>query len=220
MQRAENVLTHFPVYPGNIPFAVFAAESRSARFSGARNKSLHHAPHPAVVPVPYSHRHRRAKFWRPDSKSFCRFCAAAVPRDRQTGSRGISRSAHLYKLHFVSFVVRSATLKKPRNGGEFSGQDVQLYNRARTAIRLPPGQGCAPTPRQRLTAREKFRVPLTVPELVKQKIAGPRASGVGSDFVIDDGTGKHWGWWLVSRVRPTTCKTVFVVHKIGVKVCG
>ena len=47
------------------------------------------------------------------------FCAAAVPRDRQTGSRGISRSAHLYKLHFVSFVVRSATLKKPRNGGNF-----------------------------------------------------------------------------------------------------
>ena len=32
---------------------------------------------------------------------------------------GISRSAHLYKLHFVSFVVRSATLKKPRNGGNF-----------------------------------------------------------------------------------------------------
>ena len=84
-----------------------------------QNKPLHHAPHPAVIPVPYSHRHRRAKFWRPDSKSFCRFCAAAVPRDRQTGSRGISRSAHLYKLHFVSFVVRSATLKKPRNGGNF-----------------------------------------------------------------------------------------------------
>ena len=32
---------------------------------------------------------------------------------------GNSRSAHLYKLHFVSFVVRSATLKKPRNGGNF-----------------------------------------------------------------------------------------------------
>ncbi|EKQ1253304.1 hypothetical protein P4S32_004557, partial [Salmonella enterica subsp. enterica serovar Idikan] len=41
--------------------------------------------------------------------------------------------------------------------------------------------------------RKKFRVPLTVPELVKQKIAGPRASGVGSDFVIDDGTGKTLG---------------------------
>ncbi|HBH8483132.1 TPA: hypothetical protein ACGH35_004736 [Salmonella enterica subsp. enterica serovar Saintpaul] len=40
---------------------------------------------------------------------------------------------------------------------------------------------------------KKFRVPLTVPELVKQKIAGPRASGVGSDFVIDDGTGKTLG---------------------------
>ena len=59
-----------------------------------QNKPLH----PAVVPVPYSHRHRRAKFWRTDSKSFCRFCAAAVPRDRQTGSRGISRSARHRQL--------------------------------------------------------------------------------------------------------------------------
>lgn len=40
---------------------------------------------------------------------------------------------------------------------------------------------------------KEFRVPLTVPELVKQKIAGSRASGVGSDFVIDDGTGKILG---------------------------
>ncbi|MCZ7185265.1 hypothetical protein NK283_23825, partial [Salmonella enterica] len=80
MQRAENVpdaFFRFTLGKTSL-FAVFAAESRSARFSGARNKSLHHAPHPAVVPVPYSHRHRRAKFWRPDSKSFCRFCAAAV----------------------------------------------------------------------------------------------------------------------------------------------
>ncbi|EHA4527100.1 hypothetical protein [Escherichia coli] len=37
---------------------------------------------------------------------------------------------------------------------------------------------------------KKFRVLLTVPEFVKQKIAGSRASGVGSDFVIDDGTEK------------------------------
>ena len=62
-----------------------------------------------------------------------------------------------------------------------------MYNRARTAIRLPPGQGCAPTPANASRPAKKFRVPLTVPELVKQKIAGPRASGVGSDFVIDDG---------------------------------
>ena len=59
------------------------------------------------------------KFRRPDSKSFCRFHDAAVPRDRQTDSQRNSRSVHLYKLHFVSFVVRSATLKKPRNGGNF-----------------------------------------------------------------------------------------------------
>ena len=45
---------------------------------------------------------------------------------------------------------------------------------------------------------KKFRVPLTVPELVKQKIAGSRASGVGSDFVIDDGTGKIL--WVVVGV--------------------
>ncbi|WP_241380556.1 hypothetical protein, partial [Escherichia coli] len=48
--------------------------------------------------------HGSAQFWQPDSKSFCRFRAAAVPRDRQTGSRGISRSAHLYNLNFVSIV--------------------------------------------------------------------------------------------------------------------
>ena len=68
-----------------------------------------------------------------------------------------------------------------------------MSDRARSLRHSPPGQGFAPTPRQRLTAREKFRVPLTVLELVKQKIAGPRASGVGSDFVIDDGTGETLG---------------------------
>lgn len=40
---------------------------------------------------------------------------------------------------------------------------------------------------------KKFHAPLTVPELVKQKIAGSRAFGVGSDFVIDDGMGKTLG---------------------------
>src|SRR5699024_6958233 len=61
----------------------------------------------------------KQKFRRPDSKPFCRFRDAAAPRNRQTGSTENSRRAHLYKLHFVSFVVRSATLKKPRNGGNF-----------------------------------------------------------------------------------------------------
>ncbi len=149
MQRAENVpdaFFRFTLGKTSL-FAVFAAESRSARFSGARNKSLHYAPHPAVVPVPYSHRHRRAKFWRPDSKSFCRFCAAAVPRDRQTGSRGISRSAHLYKLHFVSFVVRSATLKKNRETAGIFGTGCAIVIPSHATLsQLPPGQGCTPTP--------------------------------------------------------------------------
>ena len=120
MQRAKNVpdaFFRFTLGKTSL-FAVFAAESRSARFSGARNKSLHHAPHPAVVPVPYSHRHRRAKFWRPDSKSFCRFCAAAVPRDRQTGSRGI-HEVRTY-TNFTSFRLSSVCdAQKPRNGGNF-----------------------------------------------------------------------------------------------------
>ena len=38
------------------------------------------------------------KFRRTDSKSFCRFCAAAVPRNRQTGGRGISRSVRTYTI--------------------------------------------------------------------------------------------------------------------------
>lgn len=56
------------------------------------------------------------------------------------------------------------------------------------------GQGCAPPPSANASRHaKKFRVPLTVPEFVKQKIAGSRASGVGSDFVIDDVTGKTLG---------------------------
>ena len=87
------------------------------------------------------------KFRRTDSKSFCRFCAAAVLRDRQTGSRGISRSArsaHLYKLHFVSFVVRSATLKKPRNGGNFRDRMCNCNTVTRDAITIAIWSGVHP----------------------------------------------------------------------------
>ncbi|MCS1626447.1 hypothetical protein MWK57_27455 [Escherichia coli] len=65
---------------------------------------------------------------------------------------------------------------------------------ARDAITIAIWSGLRPdTPANASRPAKKFRVPLTVPELVKQKIAGPRASGVGSDFVIDDGTGKTLG---------------------------
>ncbi|EPX4260895.1 hypothetical protein ACW0LC_004988 [Escherichia coli] len=64
----------------------------------------------------------------------------------------------------------------------------------RDAITITTWSGLRPdTPPTPHGPRKKFRVPLTVPELVKQKIAGPRAFGVGSDFVIDDGTGKTLG---------------------------
>ena len=43
---------------------------------------------------------------------------------------------------------------------------------------------------------------------------GSRASGVGSDFVIDDGTRKNTGdgGWC-HAVRPTTCKAVLLFRK-------
>lgn len=41
------------------------------------------------------------------------------PQSTNWQYRKLTKCAHLYKLHFVSFVVRSATLKKPRNGGNF-----------------------------------------------------------------------------------------------------
>src|SRR5699024_12604204 len=73
--------------------------------------------HPPFNPPkrPHPHSHPTKQPTQTASKSFCRFRAAAVPRNRQTGSQGISRSAHLYKLTLGSFVVRSATLKKPRD---------------------------------------------------------------------------------------------------------
>ncbi|WP_213081921.1 hypothetical protein, partial [Escherichia coli] len=88
---------------------------------------------------------------------------------------------------------RSATLKKPRNGGNFRDRMWECrtaharlydYHLVRAAPRHPENAS---------RHAKEFRVPLTVPELVKQKIAGSRASGVGSDFVIDDGTGKILG---------------------------
>ena len=182
MQRAKNVPDAFSGLPWeNIPFAVFAAESRSARFSGARNKSLHHAPPPAVVPFRTAIATDAPNSGDRTANHFAVFVPQPFRVIDKLAVGNLTKCALIQtSLRFVCRAVCDAQKTEKRR--EFSGQDVQLYNRARTAIRLPPGQGCAPTPRQRLTAREKFRVPLTVPELVKQKIAGPRASGVGSDF--------------------------------------
>ncbi|HFH4943671.1 TPA: hypothetical protein ACGKA7_004933, partial [Salmonella enterica subsp. enterica serovar Typhimurium] len=83
--------------------------------------------------------------------------------------------------------------KKPRNGGNFRDR---MCNRITAHARLYDYHLVRALPRHPANASrhaKEFRVPLTVPELVKQKIAGSRASGVGSDFVIDDGTGKILG---------------------------
>ena len=91
-----------------------------------------------------------------------------------------------------------------------------MSDRARSLRHSPPGQGFAPDTANASRHAKKFRVPLTVLELVKQKIAGPCASGVGSDFVIDDGTGKRWVWWLVSRSEANHLQDGFLLFtKLG-----
>lgn len=74
--------------------------------------------------------------------------AVFVQEPRHTISKPVAT-----EIHEVRTCCRLATTtcavcdaQKTEKRREFSGQDVQLYNRARTAIRLPPGQGCAPTP--------------------------------------------------------------------------
>ena len=70
----------------------------------------------------------------------------------------------------LSLCLRRSKTEKRR---EFSGQDVQLYNRARTAIRLPPGQGCAPTPANasRPAKNSAYRSPF--PNSSNRKSRGP-----------------------------------------------
>lgn len=53
--------------------------------------------------------HGSAQIWQPDGKSFCRFRAAAVPRDRQTGSRGNLTKCALIQSSLRFDCVRSAT---------------------------------------------------------------------------------------------------------------
>ncbi len=101
-------------------------------------------PHfnPQKRPQPHCHPTKRPT--QTASKSFCRFRAAAVPRYRQTGSQGFSRSAHLYKLSLGSFVVRSATLKKPRNGGNFRDRLFYCFCVPGDAIRIGFWSGMRP----------------------------------------------------------------------------
>ena len=72
-------------------------------------------------------------------------CRSRSARSTNWRSGNLTKCALIQtSLRFVCRAVCDAQKTEKRR--EFSGQDVQLYNRARTAIRLPPGQGCAPTP--------------------------------------------------------------------------
>ena len=172
MQRAKNVPDAFSGLPWKTSLLRCSRQNRVQRVLAVRNVSPYHAPHPAVVPVPYSHRHRRAKFWRPDSKSFCRFVPQPFRVIDKLAVGNLTKCALIQtSLRFVCRAVCDAQKTEKRR--EFSGQDVQLYNRARTAIRLPPGQGCAPTPRQRLTARKNSAYRSPFPNSSNRKSRGP-----------------------------------------------
>ncbi len=68
-----------------------------------------------------------------------------------------------------------------------------LYYRRTVGTRNNQDRAAPRPPANASRHGKKFRVPRTVPELVKQKLGGARASGGGADFVIDDGTGKTLG---------------------------
>lgn len=91
------------------------------------------------------------KFRRPDSKSFCRFRDAAVPRNRQTGSTENSlraRSVRTY-TNFTSFRL-SCGLRRSKNretAGIFGTGCVIVIPSRATLSQLPPGQGFARHPR-------------------------------------------------------------------------
>ncbi|TYL72311.1 hypothetical protein FYM08_10210, partial [Salmonella enterica subsp. enterica serovar Typhimurium] len=77
-------------------------------------------------------------------KSFCRFRSASVPRKRQTGSQGISRSAHLFKLSLGSFLFRSTSLKIPRNGWNLRDRMCNCNTVTRDAITIAIWSGLRP----------------------------------------------------------------------------
>ena len=85
---------------------------------------------------------------------------------------GESHEVRTY-TNFTSFRLSLfCDAQKPRNGGNFRDR-MQLYNRARTAIRLPPGQGCAPTPANasRPAKNSAYRSPF--PNSSNRKSRGP-----------------------------------------------
>lgn len=98
------------------------------------------------------------KFRRPDSKSFCRFRDAAVPRNRQTGSTENSRSVRTY-TNFTSFRL-SCGLRRSKNretAGIFGTGCVIVIPSRATLSQLPPSQGCARHPRHRAKCTLKKR---------------------------------------------------------------
>jgi hypothetical protein len=85
----------------------------------------------------------------------CHSCSA---RSTNWQSGNLTKCALIQTtLRFVCRAVCDAQKTEKRR--EFSGQDVGMSDRARALRHSPPGQGCTPTPRQRLTAREKIPRP-------------------------------------------------------------
>ncbi|ECN2930849.1 hypothetical protein ZB97_24660 [Salmonella enterica subsp. enterica serovar Typhimurium] len=123
--------------------------------------------------------------------------AVFVPQPFRVIDKLAVRESHEVRTYtnFTSFRL-SCGLRRSKNretAGIFGTGCVIVIPSHATLSQLPLVRAAPRHPANASRPAKKFRVPLTVPELVKQKIAGPRASGVGSDFVIDDGTGKTLG---------------------------
>ena len=173
MQRAENVPDAFFRFTlGKHPFLRCSRQkSRSARFSGARNKPHTTRPTPrsfrSVQPSPPTR-----QILATDSKSFCRVFVPQPFRGSTNWQSGKFTKCALIQTSLL-FRLSVCDAQKPRNGGNFRDR-MQLYNRsARTAIRLPPGQGCAPTPANasRPAKNSAYRSPF--PNSSNRKSRGP-----------------------------------------------
>ncbi|EOX8194180.1 hypothetical protein ACPWL5_005258, partial [Escherichia coli] len=80
------------------------------------------------------------------------------------------------KVNFLMMIVvlrccyaRSICRRNTAKTTPMTGQDVRLSDRARALRQTLPGQGCAPTPRQRLKEREK--IPRPVHRFLMRKFA-------------------------------------------------
>ena len=158
MQRAENVPDAFFRFTlGKHPFLRCSRQNRVQRVLAVRVTSPY-----TTRPTPRSFPFRTAIATdAPNSGDrTANHFAVFVPQPFRVIDKLAVRESHEVRTYtnFTSFRL-SCGLRRSKNretAGIFGTGCVIVIPSHATLSQLPPGQGCAPTPRQRLTAREKI----------------------------------------------------------------